>query len=216
MKKISIMGGCLLAALILYGLIRKAFIKPADDGASQFAQYIQQSEGILAFFEGIGYLASKPGIISLLAIAIVVLSLLFRHYLQPLMIGLAVYLGDVLNKFLKSVTARERPPEPLHLEEGFSFPSGHAMVGVIFYGLFAYMIIEKIKSPALKKGIWAAVVLLMALIGISRVITNSHYVTDVIGGYFIGFVFLLGTILIYEWAKNLLAAAKKKKGGISA
>ncbi|MGP1910548.1 phosphatase PAP2 family protein [Metabacillus sp. JX24] len=216
MKKISIMGGCLLAVLILYVLISTAFIKPADEGASQYVQYIRQSEGMLAFFEGIGTLASKPGIISLLALAIIALTLLFRHYLQPLMIGLAVYLGDVLNKFLKNITARERPPEPLHLEEGFSFPSGHAMVGVIFYGFFAYMIIEKIKSPALKKGIWAAVALLMALIGLSRVITNSHYATDVIGGYFIGLVFLLGTILIYEWAKNLLAAAKRKKGGVSA
>jgi undecaprenyl-diphosphatase len=99
------------------------------------------------------------------------------------MIVLAVYLGDLLNKALKSFFGRERPHEPLHIEEGFSFPSGHAMVGVIFYSFLIYLLAGKIASAAVRRWLYAAGGILMLFIGMSRVVTNAHFLSDVIGGY---------------------------------
>ncbi|MBI4133264.1 phosphatase PAP2 family protein [Candidatus Uhrbacteria bacterium] len=107
-------------------------------------------------------------------------------------------LGTIAVVFpLKEIVARARPDSLLqaYLETGFSFPSGHAALSTALFGFLAYLAWRRL-SPA--HGIIAAAfaLLLVALIGFSRLYLGLHYLGDVLGGLVIGGLFLaLGIIL---------------------
>ena len=97
-----------------------------------------------------------------------------------------------LNFALKAGVHRIRP-EPYFdtpLPSSFSFPSGHALFSVCFYGVLAWLITARIKSRAAQTGIWALAVALIFLIGLSRVYLGVHYPSDVVAGYAAAFVWV--------------------------
>ena len=111
--------------------------------------------------------------------------------------------GFLINYFMKLSFRRIRPPHPLMEPlQNFSFPSGHATSGFIFYGLLAY-VIWKTDIPKIYK--YLAAVLLIAfslLIGVSRVYLRMHYFSDVVAGFCIGFAWLILTIYLFERLKK--------------
>jgi membrane-associated phospholipid phosphatase len=109
---------------------------------------------------------------------------------------------------LKGLFERERPTVPLLFEaKGLSFPSGHALMSVTFYGLLIYMIFKTVKNPALKWTLISLLVLLIIIIGSSRVYLRVHYATDVIAGYCIGFLWLVFTV----WLLNKIEKHSQRK-----
>jgi undecaprenyl-diphosphatase len=109
---------------------------------------------------------------------------------------------------LKGLFDRERPSIPLLFQaKGLSFPSGHALMSVTFYGLLIYMIFKGVKNPALKWTLISLLILLIIIIGSSRVYLRVHYATDVIAGYCIGFLWLVFTV----WMLNKIEKQSKKK-----
>ena len=72
-----------------------------------------------------------------------------------------------------------------------SFPSGHAIFSVTFYGLIIYIISQTQKNKALKWSLIISLVALIQLIGYSRVYLRVHYASDVAAGYIIGAAWLL-------------------------
>ena len=102
-----------------------------------------------------------------------------------------------LNQILKYILQRPRPTEYRLIEEtGFSFPSGHSMVSMAFYGYLIYLIYKYVKNKDLK---WISIVLLSILIcsiGISRIYLGVHYTSDVLGGFLISLSYLIVYTLI--------------------
>lgn len=97
----------------------------------------------------------------------------------------------LLMSLLKRLIHRDRPPDPL--VEGitnFSFPSGHAFMGVAFYGLLIWLAADYFKKNWLRRLVIALLLLIIAGIGFSRIYLRVHYATDVIAGVCIGFVWL--------------------------
>ena len=98
---------------------------------------------------------------------------------------------------LKNLFNRPRPDIPLLYEAaGLSFPSGHALMSVTFYGLMIYIIYKMVENKTWK---WSLIVFLIALIiiiGFSRIYLRVHYTTDVIAGYCVGFLWLVFAIYI--------------------
>ena len=92
---------------------------------------------------------------------------------------------------LKHLFNRPRPDTPLLFHaDGLSFPSGHALFSITFYGLLLYMVY---KSDWKKEVKWLVIVLLLILIlviGFSRVYLRVHYATDVVAGFCVGFIWL--------------------------
>lgn len=92
--------------------------------------------------------------------------------------------------YLKYWFGRSRPMgEALTVASGFSFPSGHAMLSMAFYGFLAYLLISY------GKNIWGylgatTLCLLIFMIGFSRVYLNVHYASDVLAGFLFGLIFL--------------------------
>ena len=93
---------------------------------------------------------------------------------------------------LKNFFARQRPADQL-LEEAtnYSFPSGHALMAVTFYGLLAYIAWHTIKNKPLRWTIIIALILWMHLVGISRIYLRKHYSSDVLAGFAMGFLWLV-------------------------
>lgn len=103
-----------------------------------------------------------------------------------------VALGGVLLMFvLKELFNRPRPLIPL-LEpvKGLSFPSGHAMMSVSFYGLLIYLVWENVQNRAAKWSLTIFLVLFILLIGFSRIYLRLHYFSDVIAGFSAGIIWL--------------------------
>ena len=121
----------------------------------------------------------------------------------------AIALSSVgLMFLLKNLFNRQRPTIPL-LEhaKGLSFPSGHALMSVTFYGLLIYIIFKSIENKALRWTLIILLIILIALIGISRIYLRVHFASDVIAGYCVGFLWLVFAI----WLLNRMEKYSQRK-----
>lgn len=98
---------------------------------------------------------------------------------------------------LKAWFNRPRPVTPL-LEPafGFSFPSGHAMSSVTFYGLLIYFLWIRKMNAYLRILLIALLLMLILLIGLSRIYLRVHYASDVIGGFCAGIIWLIISMVL--------------------
>ena len=124
----------------------------------------------------------------------------WKRVIEILVIGLG---GFLVNYFMKLSFHRIRPTHPLiDPLQNFSFPSGHATSGFIFYGLIAYLVWKTNIPKMYKYFIGSIFVLFSLLIGFSRVYLRMHYPSDVIAGFCIGFAWLILIILLFERLKQ--------------
>jgi hypothetical protein len=87
---------------------------------------------------------------------------------------------------------RKRPVDPLLFHaRGMSFPSGHAIMSMTFFGLLMYIASQTVKNKWILVPIHASLATLIAGIGFSRVYLRVHYASDVAVGYIIGFSWLI-------------------------
>lgn len=156
------------------------------------------SQSSYPFFHGIAELGDKTLIGIVVLLMALWLGLKQRDFLAIIVQVLAVALGNEVSKWLKELIARERPNMGVPAES-FSFPSVHAMVGFILYFFTAYFIIRQLRSKSSKW--WSAIsaALIILFIGLSRIVVGAHYVTDVLGGYSLGFIWTFFWSVIYEW-----------------
>jgi membrane-associated phospholipid phosphatase len=104
-----------------------------------------------------------------------------------------------LMSLLKNLIQRIRPPEPL--VEGitnFSFPSGHAFMSVAFYGLLIWWTKSCVKNKWQQQIVISFLLLLILLIGFSRVYLRMHYFTDIMAGFCMGTIWLIICISLIE------------------
>jgi len=103
----------------------------------------------------------------------------------------------VLMLLLKILFKRKRPLAPLlKAAKGLSFPSGHAIMAVTFYGVIIYILAHIVNNEWLLYFFSAVLIILMLLIGFSRVYLRVHYVSDVIAGFIIGILWLYISLLV--------------------
>jgi undecaprenyl-diphosphatase len=113
----------------------------------------------------------------------------------------------VLMLLLKQLFQRKRPLSPLlKAAKGLSFPSGHAIMAVTFYGLLIYILQHSITIDRLKWLVTALVVALIILIGFSRVYLRVHYASDVAAGFIIGLLWLLLSLAVLKWLESYVTS----------
>lgn len=131
-----------------------------------------------------------------------------KHFIELSALIISLLGGYGLNEALKAFFGRHRPYEYFLVQQGgFSFPSGHAMITLCFYGMAAYLYLRNRKLDGKKVFIWSITVLFIILTGFSRIYLGVHWPTDIIAGYSAGFVWLYICILGFEIAHKKL---KKK------
>jgi len=107
----------------------------------------------------------------------------------------------LLNLVLKNVFHRTRPlfPQAFLVDTGYSFPSGHTMISLAFYGAVAYIALTYIKSRNWKILTVAGALVVSVLIGFSRLYLGVHYLTDVLAGWAAGGLGLAVCVLGDYW-----------------
>jgi membrane-associated phospholipid phosphatase len=159
-----------------------------------------------AFMQGITELGSTFMLGLLLLISMIWLYVKRKNIWSSLFFFLAVAGGGLLNLALKSYFARERPSVHRIVEaDGFSFPSGHSMGSLTFYGFLSYLALRSKCKSLSKLGLVTLFGSLILLIGMSRIYLGVHYPSDVLAGYTAGMVWLVFCISLLEivyWYKE--------------
>lgn len=131
----------------------------------------------------ISFLASFPFIVIVLLTIIIIK--------RDIYFPLAMSLSSILNYILKIIFKRVRPSNIIVIEKGFSFPSGHAMGAMSFYGYIIYKVFNSNINKKLKWIYISLLIFLIILIGFSRIYLGAHYLSDIICGYLISVEFLI-------------------------
>ena len=130
------------------------------------------------------------------AIFLIIFTITLFVLIKNKKIGLSIFLNLVivtaLNQLLKRILQRPRPTEYRIIEEtGYSFPSGHSMISMAFYGYLIYLICKYVKNKYIKYISTILLSILICSIGISRIYLGVHYTSDVLGGFCISISYLV-------------------------
>lgn len=165
------------------------FITSLDQFASELIITIR-TPWLTTFFRGFTHLGSA------VAIIIITLSILSyfaskRDWRNFSLMFITVAGAGIISEILKLLINRERPIRPwLISTTGFSFPSGHSLVSMVLYGYLAYLIYKRILPLPKVRQITLILMLFPFLIGFSRLYLGVHYLSDVLGGWLIGLIWL--------------------------
>lgn len=126
-----------------------------------------------------------------------------------LQIGANLIIITILNQMLKFILQRPRPIEfKIINETGYSFPSGHSMISMAFYGYIIYLIYNNIKNKYLKTALISILSLLIVMIGISRIYLGVHYTSDVCAGFLVSISYL---IIYINFANRIIMNKEKRR-----
>lgn len=147
------------------------------------------------------------------ATVLIVITIILFIVIKNKKIGLSIAINlasiALLNQILKNIVQRPRPTEYRIIEEsGYSFPSGHSMVSMAFYGFLIYLILKYIKNKKIKPITITFLILIILLIGISRIYLGVHYTSDVIAGFDIAVSYLI----VYTSIVDKFLLEKERKG----
>jgi membrane protein DedA with SNARE-associated domain/membrane-associated phospholipid phosphatase len=157
---------------------------PGDETAIEVVEWLQT-----------GFLTSLAKVITFLgsggftwALALVGAALLAwrRRWVEfwVLLVGMTITQVGIWE--IKDAVDRPRPPEPLASSSGSSFPSGHAAHSVIYLWLAVTIVLRLRPGMARATAVVVTGIALTALVGLSRVYLNVHYLSDVNGGWALG------------------------------
>lgn len=131
------------------------------------------------------------GAIGIISITIALLITLKNRYYR-ICIVINLFIITLINQILKFIIQRPRPEEFRIIEEsGYSFPSGHSMVSMAFYGFLIYIVYKEVKNKYIKNILSITLVGLILLIGFSRIYLGVHYASDVFAGFLLSISYLI-------------------------
>ncbi len=164
----------------------------------------RQSQLLRGVFLGITTLGAKELLIPL---GIVAGWWLFRHRRAGLIVLVFCALASTMYvTILKEAYGVERPAGGVAASTQFSFPSGHATGAAAIYFFLAFVAMRRGLRPALAL---ATSTVLVIAVGVSRVVLDMHWASDVLGGWVVGIAFAVGCGALYEWIeRNHLASAQ--------
>jgi len=156
----------------------------------------------IAFFLSLTRLG--PQIMLILNIAIAVFYALRRAWFATSIWITAIGGGELLNFLLKTLFERSRPvfTNPIIVEQFFSFPSGHAMLSMIGYGMLAYFVVLRAQNRWVSFATILIAAIIIILIGFSRIYLGVHYFSDVVAGYAAGGLWLITCIGALEFIRR--------------
>jgi membrane-associated phospholipid phosphatase len=205
-------------ALILFGVGLKVFIELTDELAenelgnfdSSVSSFIVsfRSAGLTSFFKFMTDIGDR---FAYIVITIILGAYLFFRHKNWKFIAqtvLVLVLSTLTNILLKSVINRARPAHE-HLVEvnTLSFPSGHSMSAMAFYGFLTYLTLVSKMAVPLKISLVIILCVIILSIGISRIYLGVHFPSDVAAGFIGGLIWVTFCIVVF----NIISLLRKRK-----
>jgi undecaprenyl-diphosphatase len=137
---------------------------------------------------------------------IILLIYAFGLHWEAVMALIAAIFSTAINLLAKDLVQRARPAADLvkvvATLNSYSFPSGHVMYYLGFFGFLWFMAFTLLK-PSFKRGLLLVLFgIPIVLIGISRIYLGQHWASDVLGAYLLGTLTLVAIIQFYRWGKT--------------
>jgi membrane-associated phospholipid phosphatase len=173
----------------------------AFDAAVGVPVHAMRTPVLTTFFYLCTLMANTGTIVFLTAVAIIVLALR-RRFAEAILVFVVVAGGQALGTLVKNLVVRERPPASqalIPLPGSYAFPSGHALAAVLLYGVLAFLVARAAHTRTARIGVMAGAVVLVGLVGLSRVYLGVHWPSDVVAAWILGGLWLGGCIAGYVW-----------------
>lgn len=178
-------------------MVMTGFSSNFDNAISLFFS-VHNNVTFTNIFKTISFIYS-PKFMIVLNVLLFIFIILKKKY-KLLIIVLSSISSVIINNLVKLIVRRERPDYlRMVMEKSYSFPSGHAMISVLFFGSIIYLVNKY--NLKYKKLITFSLSTFVLLVGISRIYLGVHYLTDVVGGYLLGFIVLFLIIHLFERKK---------------
>lgn len=179
-RRVVIVAACAIVFLTLLEDVLEGDLIRLDEAAYVLIVEHLRAGWLTPIMESISALAS-PVILMVMLLLIVA----FAPGRRPgACCALNLALVVVLNQVLKFIVQRPRPEGfRLTAETGFSFPSGHSMVAMAFFGLLIWMVWRYERDRAVRIGCSVALAVLIVAVGVSRIYLGVHYASDVVAGF---------------------------------
>lgn len=125
----------------------------------------------------------------------IIVALIFfwkKKYIYSLSITLSIGISELISFIIKNTVERHRPPAFMALvtESSPSFPSGHTIAALSFFGFLIYFFNKKIENKSLRYLLNSICALIIILAGIIRIYLGAHWPSDVLASYILGGVWL--------------------------
>ncbi|MBK5498020.1 phosphatase PAP2 family protein [Peribacillus sp. TH14] len=199
--RITVILLCMIIFIFLMNEVQNGKVLAFDEFILDHLTVVENTY-LFTFFKSITYFGSSIFIGFGSLLFILYLWMKKKDYLAIAVFSIGVAGGDLLKRGIKNLIQRERPENHLVNAAGFSFPSGHSMVGLIFFSMIAYFIIKEVKSKSVKWGVGISFTLLVLVIGISRIALKVHFPTDVMAGFVLGVGYSLTCLCLYQWLER--------------
>ena len=129
---------------------------------------------------------TKLGDADIVIIFVCLLSIIFNNKNRRMFLS-TILISTGLNILCKNMIQRPRPTiHQMIPVTGFSYPSGHAMIAISFFGFLIYWIYKNIHHKSIKIPLIALFSMIILLIGMSRIYLGVHYASDVLGAILLG------------------------------
>lgn len=204
---VGVFGGALLAFIGIAQMVFKEKKENFDQHAFTFLanQVNEINTNVMQAFSFLGtHIFLIPAILSLVAYFLVIK----KHRWYSIKVPVVAISSVLLMFLLKLIFQRDRPLTPLlKAAQGYSFPSGHALMSITFYGLMIFLVWQNIKNIWIRWILTILLAMLIIFIGISRVYLRVHYFSDVLAGFCVGLMWLLLSL----WILNKIEIFSRKK-----
>jgi len=108
--------------------------------------------------------------------------------------------GMLLNALLKLWFVRARPPfdNPILILRTYSFPSGHTMLATVFYVTLCVFVVTRLRNLKSRALAISFVILMIALVALSRMYLGAHYFTDILAALMEGIAWVAASLLLVD------------------
>ena len=133
-----------------------------------------------------------------LIVITILLFCIIKNKKYPIIITINLIASFIIGQILKFIIRRPRPIDTLIKGIGYSYPSGHSLVSMAYFGLIIYLIGIKINNKNIKNILIIFNTILIILISFSRIYLGVHYLTDIVGGMLLAAIYLIVFINIIK------------------
>ena len=200
---------CALAAVLVFTWYASEVSEgelSAFDSAVRGFVHSYSSPPLTALMKAVSY-TGKVRTLVILGTVVAAVMLYLRAF-RSTAIFLVTMAGEIMLEVTLKATYQRARPEPffdLPLPESYSFPSGHALGSICFYGILAWVVVRRIQDKRLETAVAVLAAVFILMIGLSRVYLGVHYPSDVLAGFVVGLIWT-SSVVFTDWYLSSLSA----------
>jgi undecaprenyl-diphosphatase len=211
----------ILIALVFFAIALKGFIEITDELAenelgefdSAITEFVVsfRSDGLTSYFRFMTDMGDRYAYVAIIVLLGTYFFFRLRNWKFVAQTVAVLILATLSNILIKNVINRQRPTlEHMVSVNTLSYPSGHSMSAMAFYGFLIYLCTQMKMSNVVRASLMTLLVLVVLSIGVSRIYLGVHFPSDVAAGFLGGLLWVTLCVIIF----NTFSLWRKRKNAI--